>query len=203
MYSLSILDAIMSVTRLHILRFFSPLSTCGDKHVALDVRDFRSTSDDSVSPPYMICKRDSGPKKSTDASSSFFSPSTMVDTPEPLVISIKLKMPMPMGGLVDTEGGYKKTVRWSTYMEELYSSNFSSFELMSIESSLVGKERRCSLLMRNLVLDGIESNYVVPALFSYDSSNGEKNKVEPWDRDADLYLLIIPGTFGAMMSYAP
>jgi len=46
-YSLSVLEDIMSVTPSDITSYFSPLSVyCGDKYVALDVRDFRSTSDD-------------------------------------------------------------------------------------------------------------------------------------------------------------
>jgi len=88
-------------------------------------------------------------------------------------------MPFPMEGLGDSEGGGKKTVRWSPYMEELSSLNSSSFELMPTENSLVGKEGRCASPVRNLVLDGTGSSYVVPAVLSYVSSNGEKNKNEP------------------------
>jgi len=36
------------------------------------------------------------------------------------------------------------------------------------------------------VLNGTGSNYVVPALLSYVSSNGGKNEGEPWD--GDVYL---------------
>jgi len=57
--------------------------------------------------------------------------------------------------------------------------------------------------MRNLGLDGTGSNYVVPAvLFSYVSSSSEKNGSEPWDGDAYLFDAIIPGTYGATISYA-
>jgi len=52
------------------------------------------------------------------------------------------------------------------------------------------------------VLDGTGSSYVVPAVLSYVSSNGEKNEGEPWDGDAYLYAAIIPATYGAAMSYA-
>jgi len=52
------------------------------------------------------------------------------------------------------------------------------------------------------VLDGRGSNYVVPAVLSYISSNGVKNEGEPWDGDAYLYAAIIPGTYGAAMSCA-
>ena len=41
------------------------------------------------------------------------------------------KMPFLMEGLGDSEGDIKKSVRWSPYMEELDSSNLSSFELIS------------------------------------------------------------------------
>jgi len=51
-------------------------------------------------------------------------------------------------------------------------------------------------------LDGIGSSYVVPAVLSYVSSNSEKNEGEPWDGDAYLHAAIIPGTFGAAISYA-
>ena len=52
------------------------------------------------------------------------------------------------------------------------------------------------------MLDGAGSSYVVPAVLSYVSSNGEKNKGDPWDGDAYLYAAIIPGTYSAAMSYA-
>jgi len=37
------------------------------------------------------------------------------------------KMPFPMEGFRDCEGGGKKTAQWSPYMEELDSSNSLSF----------------------------------------------------------------------------
>jgi len=73
---------------------------------------------------------------------------------------------------------------------------------MPTENSSVGKEDRCASPVRNLVLDGGGRNYVVPAVLSHVSSNGEKNESEPWDGDAYLYPAIISGTYGAAMSYA-
>jgi len=58
----------MSVTRSDIMSFFSPLSVyCGDKYVAPDVSDFRSTSDDYDSLACSICRQDSRNEESTDA----------------------------------------------------------------------------------------------------------------------------------------
>jgi len=91
-----------------------------------------------------------------------------------------------MEGFRDSGGGGKNTVKWSPYMEELDTSNSSSFELMPTESGSVGKEDRCALLVRNLWLDRTASNYVVPAILWYISSNGEKNESEPWN--GDVYL---------------
>jgi len=71
-------------------------------------------------------------------------------------------------------------------MEELDSSNSSTFELMPTENGSVGKEDRCASPVRDLVLNGKGSSYVVPAVLSYVSSNGEKNESEPWDGDAYL-----------------
>jgi len=62
--------------------------------------------------------------------------------------------------------------------------------------------RRCPRPVRNLVLDGIGSNYVVPAVLSYIPSNGEREEGEPWDGDAYIYTTIIPGMYGAAISYA-
>ena len=56
--------------------------------------------------------------------------------------------------------------------------------------------------MRNLGLDGTGGNYLVPAVLSYVSSNGEKNEGEPWDGDAYWYAAIIPGMYSTAMSYA-
>jgi len=107
-----------------------------------------------------------------------------------------------MEGFGDCEGGGNETVRWSPYMEELDNSNSSSLELMPTENGSAGKKDKCASRMRNLVLDGTGSKYVVPAVLSYVSSNGEKNKGEALDSDAYLYAAIIAGTYGAMMSYA-
>jgi len=52
------------------------------------------------------------------------------------------------------------------------------------------------------VLDGRGSSYIVRAVLSYVSSNGEKNKSELWNSDGYLYAAIIPGMYGAAMSYA-
>jgi len=118
------------------------------------------------------------------------------------VIPTTPKMPFPMEGFGDSKGGGKKTVRWSPYMEELDSSNSSSIELKPTENGPVGKENRCASPVRNLVLDGAGSRYVVPTVLSYVSFNGEKNEGEPWDGDAYLYAAIIPGTYGAAMFHA-
>jgi len=143
------------------------------------VSDFQSTSDDCGSAACSIFRQDSGNEESTDAGSSFSSAPTMVGTPEAWVIPMTPKMPFPRKGFGDSEGGGKKTVRWSSYVEALDSSNSSSFELMPTESGSVRKEDRCASPVRNLVLDGTGSSYVVPAVLSYVSSNGEKNEGEP------------------------
>jgi len=193
----------MSVTRSDITSYFSPLSVyCGDKYLATDVRDFRSNSDDCGSVASLICRQNKGNEESKDAGSSFSSAPTSVGTPEAWVIPTTPNMPFPMEGFGGSEGGGKKTVRWSPYMEELDSSNSSSFELMPTENGSVRKEDRCASPVRNLVLDRTGSSYVVLAVLSYLSSNGEKNEGEPWDGDAYLYAAIIPGTYGAAMSYA-
>jgi len=193
----------MSVTRSDITSYFSPLSLyCGDKYVALDTSDFRSTSDDCGSAACLICRQDGGNEESADAGLSFSSVPTMVGSLEAWVIPTTPKMPFPMEGFGDSDGGSKKTVRWSPYMEELDSSNSSSFELMPTESGVVGKEDRYASPVRNLVLDGTGSSYVVPAVPSYVSSSSEKNEGEQWDGDGYLYAAIIPGTYGAAMSYA-
>jgi len=153
----------MSVTRSGITNYFSPLSVyCGDKYVAPDVSDFRSTSDDCGSSACLICRQDSGNEESTDAGSSFSSAPTVVGTPEAWVIPMTPKLPFPMDGFGDSEGGAKKTVRWFPYMEELDSSKSSSFELMPTENSSVGKEGRYASPVRDLVLNGTGSSYVVP-----------------------------------------
>jgi len=121
-----------------------------------------------------------------DACSSFSTTPTMVGTPEAWVILKMHKMIFPIEGFGDSEGGSKKTVRWSPYIEELDISDFSTFELMSTESGSVGKEDRCVSPVRNLVLDGTGSNYVVPAVLLYVSSNDEMNEGESWDGDANL-----------------
>ena len=117
----------MSVTRSDITSYFSPLSVyCGDKYVAPDVSDFRSTSDDCGSAACSVCRQDSGNEESTHASPSFSSAPTIVGTPEAWVILTTPKMPFLMEGFGDSEVGGKKTVRWSPYMEELDSSNSTS-----------------------------------------------------------------------------
>jgi len=174
----------MSVTRSDITTYFSPLSVyCGDKYFAPDLSDIRSPSDDCGSAACSMCRQDSGNEESTDAGSSFSSAPTMVVTPEARVIPTTPKMPFSMEGFGDSDGGGKKTIRWSPYMEELDTSNSSSFELMATESGAVRREDRCASPVRNLVLDGTGSSYVVPAFLSYFSSSGEKNEGEPWDGD--------------------
>jgi len=175
----------MSVTRSDITSYFSPLSVyCGDNYVALDASDLRSTSDECGSAACTICRQDSGKEESIDAGSSFSSAPTMVGTPEAWVIPTTRKMPFPMEGFRDSEGGGRMTMRWSPYIEELDNLNSSSFELMPTENGSAGKEDRCALPVRSLVLDRTGSSYVVPAILSYVSSNGEKNEGEPWDGDA-------------------
>jgi len=155
----------MAVTRSDIRSYFSPLSAyCGDKNVVPDMSDFGSTSDDSSWAACSICRQDSGNEVSTDASSTFSSTHTMVGTPEAWVILTMPKIPYPMDGFGDSKGGGKKIGGWSPYMEELDSSNTSSFELMPTERGSVGKEGRCASPMRNLVLDGTGNSYVVSAV---------------------------------------
>jgi len=102
--------------------------------------DFGLTSDDCGSAACSMCRQDSGNEESTDAGSSFSSAPTMVGTPEAWVIAMTPKIPFPIEGFGDSEGGGRKTVRRSPFMEELDSSNSSSFELMPTENSSVGKE---------------------------------------------------------------
>jgi len=107
----------MSVTCLDITSYFSSLSVyCGDKYVAPDVSDFQSTSDNCASAACSICGQDSGNEGSMDARSSFSSTPTIVGTHEAWVIPTMPKMPFPMDGFGDSEGGAKKTMRWSPYM---------------------------------------------------------------------------------------
>jgi len=164
--------------------------------------DFRSASDNFGSATCSICRQDSGNKESKDAGSLFYSPPTMVGTHEVSVIPTTSKRPFPVEGLGDGEGGGRKTVRWSPYIEELDSSNSFNFEQMPNENGSVMKEDRCASPVRNLLLDGTGNSYVVSAVLSYVSSNGENNEGEPWDSNAHLYAAIIPGMYGASMSYA-
>jgi len=135
----------MSVTLSYITSYFSLLSVYfGDKSVAPEISDFRSTSDDCSSAARLIFRQDSGNKESMNAVSLFSSTPMMVATPEAWVIPTTPKMPFPIEGFGDSEGGGKKTVRWSPYMEELDTSNSSSLELISTENGSVGKEERCA-----------------------------------------------------------
>jgi len=110
----------MSVTCSDITSYFSPLSIyCWDKYVDPDVSNFRSTSDDCGAAACSIYRQDSGNEESKDAGSSFSSSPTIVGTPEAWVIPTTPKIPFPMEGLGDSEGGGKKTVKWCLYMEEL------------------------------------------------------------------------------------
>jgi len=111
-------------------------------------------------------------------------------------------MLFPIKGFGLNEGGSRKTLWWSTYIEELNSSNSSNFELMPTESGSVGKDGRCTSPVRNLVLDRIGSSYIVPGKLLYRSSNSEKDKRKPRNSDMYLYFVIIPKTFDTMMSYA-
>jgi len=58
----------------------------------------------------MICRQDGGNEESTDVCLLFSSATTMVGTPEVWVIATTPKMPFPMEGFEDSEGGGKKTV---------------------------------------------------------------------------------------------
>jgi len=126
----------MSFTHSDITSYFSLLSVYyRDKYVAPDVIVFRLTSDDCGSAPCLICRQDSGNKESMNPGSSFSSPPTIVSTRPAWVILTTHKMSFPMEGFGDSEGGGKKTVRWSPYMEELDSSN-SVLNCICKESSL-------------------------------------------------------------------
>jgi len=107
-----------------------------------------------------------------------------------------------MEGFGGGEGSGKKTVRWSPYIEELDSSNSSSYELMPTESGSVGKEGRCASPVRDLVLDATGSSSVVPTVLSYVSSTSEKIEGELWNGDEYLYIVIIPEKYSTAMSYA-
>jgi len=193
----------MWFTCLDITSYFSLLSLyCGDKYVGPDVSDFRSISDNCGSAVSLIYRQDSRNEESMDAGSSFSSASTMVGTLEAWVIAVTPKIPFPMEGFGNSEGGGKKTVKWSPYMGKLDSSNSSSFEHMPTENSSVVNEDRYALPVRNLVWDRTESSYVFPAVLSYISSNGGQNECELWNGDAYLYGTIIPGTYGAATSCA-
>ena len=193
----------MSVTRSDTTSYFSHLSVyCGDKYFAPDMSNFRSTSDDCRLAACSICRQDSGNEESTDAGSSFPSAPMMVGTTEALVIPTTPAMLFRMEGFGDSQGAGKKTVRWYPYIKELNISNSSSFELMPTVNSSVGNEGRCASPVRDLVLDGTESSYVVSAVLLYVFSNSVKTECEPWDGDAYFYAAIIPGTYGAVVSYA-
>ena len=93
-----------------------------------------------------------------DTGSSYPSAPTMVGTSEGWVIPTTSKMPFLIEGFGDSEGGSKKSIRWSPYVEELDSSHSSSFELMPTEYGSVGKEDRCTSPVRDLVFNGTESS---------------------------------------------
>ena len=60
MYDLSVLKAIILVTRMDITSYFSSLSVyCGDKYVALDLPNFRLTSTDCGLAVSLICSQNS------------------------------------------------------------------------------------------------------------------------------------------------
>jgi len=125
----------------------------------------------------------------------------MVGTTKVLVILMMSKMPCLMEGFGDSEGGGNKAVKWSPYKEEFDGSNSSGFELIATESGSIRKEGRYASPVRNLVLDGTGSSYVVPVIRSYASSKGEKNKAEPLNADMYLYAAIISRRYGAVMFY--
>jgi len=62
----------MSVTRVDISSYFSPLSIYyRDNYIAPDISDFRSTSDDSGSAAFLNYRQDRGNKESTEPGSHF------------------------------------------------------------------------------------------------------------------------------------
>jgi len=126
----------------------------------------------------------------------------MVRTTKAGAILTMPKMPFPIEGFGESKGSGKNIVRWAPYKAELNSSNSSSFKLMPTDRGSVGKDDRCPSPVRNLVLHGTGSSYVVPAVLSYDSSNSENNEIKPWDSVIYLYPVIIPGTYSTVMSYA-
>jgi len=170
----------MIVTYSYITIYFSHLSLyCRNKNITTDVSDFRSTLDDSSLATYLICRQDSGKEESTYTGSLFSSTPEMVGTPEEWVILMTSKMSFWMRGFRDREAGGAKIIRWSPYMEELVTSNFSSFGLIQTESGSVRKEDRYISPVRELVLNATGSSCVVPAILLYVSSNSEKNDREP------------------------
>jgi len=153
-FGLSILEALMSVTRSNITSYFSPLSVhSGDKYVTTDMSDFQATLCDCSSATYSICRQDSGNQESIGTTSSFSFTATILGIPEVWVILRMPKMPLLIECFGHCEGGGNKTVKWSPYVEELDSSNSSSFELMPTEHCSVRKEVRCTLPVRDMVLD--------------------------------------------------
>jgi len=118
------------------------------------------------------------PEESMDASFFFSSTSTILVTLEVWVIPTILNMLFLMVGFGDSEGGSKKTVRWSTYVEEVGCSRSSSFELMQTKDRLVEKTGSYAFPVGNLVLNGTGSSYVALAILSFNSSNSEKNERE-------------------------
>ena len=106
---------------------------CWDRYIVPDVSDIRSSLEDRSSAECSMFWQDSRNEKSTDAGSSFSSAPTMVGTPEAWVIPTTPNIRFPMKGFGDSEGGGKKTVRWCLYMEDMGTSNCSSFELMLTE----------------------------------------------------------------------
>jgi len=122
------------------MTYFPHLSVyCVDKYVAPGISDLLSTLDDCSLAACSICRQVSRNEESTYASSSFSSAPTIEGTPEAWVIPTTPNMLFPMEGLGDSYGGGKKTLRWFPYVEELDSSNSSSFDLMPNENSRVGK----------------------------------------------------------------
>jgi len=111
-------------------------------------------------------------------------------------------MPFQIEGFFKNVGGGKKPAKWSSHKKGLDDSNHTSYELMPAKAGLDGLGGRCSSPVRDLVLDGMESSYIVSAVLSCVSSAGEKVESEPWNGDMYVYVAVIAGMFSTVISYA-
>jgi len=74
------------------------------------------------------------------------------------------KMHFLKQGFRDVEGGVKKTLRWTPYMEYLDSLNSTSCKLIPTESGAVGNDDRFVPPMKNQLFNGRGSSNVVPTV---------------------------------------